>query len=53
VGMMCFTYAEDPLFRTMFPDTEIEKIWQWSRARKIGKPARMDFVLARMDFVFG
>ncbi|KAK2148571.1 hypothetical protein LSH36_491g03051 [Paralvinella palmiformis] len=27
--------SEDPLFRTMFPDTEIEKIWQWSRARKI------------------
>ena len=22
---MCFTYAGDPLFRTMFPDTEIVK----------------------------
>ena len=25
VGMMCFTHAEDHLFRTMFPDTEIAK----------------------------
>ena len=25
VGMMCFTYAEDHLFRTMFPDREVVK----------------------------
>jgi len=25
VGVMCFIYAEDPLFRTMFPGTEIAK----------------------------
>jgi len=45
VGVMCFTYAGDPFFCTMFPDTEIaKKIWQWSRDGKIGTPGRVDFV---------
>ena len=40
-GVISFSYAGDPLFRTTFPDTEIAKKYG---SGKIGSPGSVDFV---------